>query len=136
MLTYCQNRGVSEDGKISCRKITRGDQEVTAAICESCPAAAANCGHLRFSLEKQGESTIILRYGNGRSEILEARPAGVRFTKAACAAQLRSIEPRQDCAGCPMRGEAFVRQVVPPAQVEVTPVRAKIIQFPARATGK
>jgi len=136
MLTYCQNRGVSEDGKISCRKIGRGDQEVSLAICESCPAAAANCGHLRFSLEKEGESTIVLRYGNGRTEVLEGGPAGVHFTKAACAAQLRSIDPRTDCAGCPMRGEAFVRQVVPPAHVEPASVRAKVIPFPVALSAK
>jgi hypothetical protein len=132
MLTYCQNRGVSEDGRISCRKIVRGDQEVSLAVCESCPAAAANCGHLRFSLEKEGESSIVLRYGNGRSEILEGGPAGVHFTKSACAAQLRQVEPHRDCAGCPMRGEAFVRQVLPPVRTDTAAIRAKVIPFPSR----
>jgi hypothetical protein len=136
MLKYCQHRGVSEDGKVICRKITRGDQEVSLAICEACPAAECNCGHLRFSLEKEGDCAVIIRYGNGRSEVLEGGPSGVRFTKSACAAQMRTIDTHRDCVGCPLRSNGFVRNVIPPAQIELLPARAKIIRFPSPAAGR
>src|SRR5512137_163044 len=123
MLKYCQNRGVSEDGKVTCKKIVRGDAEVSLAICESCPAACANCGHLRFSLEKEGESSIVIRYGNGRTEVLEGGPGGVRLTKSACAAQMRSVDTHTDCPSCPLRSNGFVHDVIPPAQIDATPAR-------------
>lgn len=130
MLKYCQNRGVSEDGKVTCKKIIRGDAEVSLSICETCPAASANCGHLRFSLEKEGDSSIVIRYGNGRSEVLEGGPGGVRFTKCACSAQMRTVDTHKDCAGCAMRSEGFVHDAIPPAHVDTRPMRAKVIPFP------
>ncbi len=133
MLKYCQHRGVSEDGKITCRKIAKGDQEVSLAMCDACPAAACNCGHLRFSLEKDGGSAVVIRYGNGRTEVLETGPAAVRFVKSACAAMLRPIDIRTDCAGCPLRTDGFVREVIPPLEAAILPVRAKIIPFPKTA---
>jgi hypothetical protein len=136
MLTYCQHRGVSEDGKVICHKIVRGDQEVTLAICEACPAAACNCGHLRFSLEKDGDSTVLLRYGNGRTEVLESGPAAVHFSKAACAAQMRSIDVHSDCVGCPLRTQGFVHQVIPAVHAEALPTRAKIIPFRPSAAAR
>lgn len=129
MLTYCEYRGVSEDGKVTCRKIARGDQEVSLAICEACPAAACNCGHLRFSLQKESDSTVVIRYGNGRTEVLESGPAGVRFSKAACAALLRPVDTRSDCADCPLRSDGFVHDVLPPLRLDAQPVRAKVIPF-------
>ena len=102
MLKYCQHRGVSDEGKVSCRKIAKGDQEVSLAICEACPAAACNCGHLRFSLEKEGESRLLIRYGNGRTEVLDGGTAGVRFTKSACAAQMRSDRHAYRLCGLPV----------------------------------
>jgi hypothetical protein len=133
MLKYCQHRGVSEDGKVICRKIARGDQEVSLSICEACPAAACNCDHLRFSLEKEGESALVIRYGNGRTEVLESGPSGVHFTKSACAAQMRPVDTRTDCVGCPLRAGGFVRDVIPPSQINVLSPRAKILPFPKAA---
>lgn len=133
MLSYCQHRGVSEDGKVVCRKIGRGDQEVTLSICEACPAAACNCGHLRFSLEKEGDSPVVVRYGNGRSEVLDRGAQGVRLTKSACAVQLRTVDTRHDCNGCALRSEGFVRSIIPPSHVDVLPARAKVIPFPKTA---
>jgi hypothetical protein len=130
MLKYCQHRNVSEDGKVICQKIARGDQEVSLAICEACPAAQCNCGHLRFSLEKEGDTAVMIRYGNGRTELLEGGPSGVRLTKSACAAQLRPVDTRKDCVGCPLRSNGFVHDVIPPVQIDVMPARAKIIPFP------
>lgn len=135
MLRYCQHRGVSEDGKVICHKIARGDQEVSLAICEACPAAQCNCGHLRFSLEKEGDSAVMIRYGNGRTELLESGPSGVRLTKSACAAHLRPVDTRKDCVGCPLRSNGFVHEVIPPVQIDVMPSRAKIIPFPKAARG-
>jgi hypothetical protein len=135
MLTYCEHRGVSEDGKVTCRKIARGDSEVSLAICQACPAASCNCGHLRFSLEKQTESSIIIRYGNGRSEVMDLGPGGVRFTKSACAAQMRPVDTRKDCAGCPLRSDGFAHDVLPPAQVSTVPARATVIAFPRPGSG-
>ena len=136
MLTYCEYRGVSEEGKVTCRKIARGDQEVSLALCEACPAAACNCGHLRFSLEKENDSTVVIRYGNGRTEVLEGSPAGVRFSKSACAALLRPVDTQRDCTTCPLRSNGFVRAVIPAARIDAAPVRAKVIPFPfAKAVG-
>ncbi len=131
MLQYCQHRGVSEDGKIVCRKIARGDQEVSLALCEACPAAGCNCGQLRFSLEKESESTVVIRYGNGRSEVLEARPEALRFLKAACATLLRPIDTAFDCATCPLRTGGFVQDAIPAAVLEAMPRRAKVLSFPS-----
>jgi len=136
MLTYCQHRGVSEEGKVSCRKIARGDNEVSLSLCAACPAASCNCGHLRFSLEKEGESSVVIRYGNGKTDLLEGGPSGVRFTKSACAAQMRSVDTRSDCAGCPLRSDGFVHSVIPPARIEAMPARAKVIPFPRSASGR
>lgn len=133
MLKYCQHRGVDEDGKIICRKIARGDQEVTLAICDACPAAACNCGNLKFSLEKESDSTLTIRYGNGRTEVLEARPAGVHFVKAACSALMKPVDVHRDCSGCLLRKEGFVRDVIVAAQVDVVPAAPKVIPFPAAA---
>jgi len=129
MLTYCQHRSVSEEGKVTCRKILRGDSEVSLAMCEACPAAQCNCGHLRFSLEKEGDTNVVIRYGNGKTDVLESGPSGVRFAKAACAAQLRPVDTKTDCTGCPLRSDGFVHNVMPPMRVEVSPVRAKVIPF-------
>ena len=136
MLKYCENRTVSEDGKVTCKKIARGDREVSLAMCEVCPAASCNCGHLRFSLEKEGDTSVVIRYGNGRTEVLEGGPTRVRFTKSACAAQLRPVDTRKDCAGCPLRGDGFVHDVVAPARVDVLPARAKVIPFPKAAMAR
>jgi hypothetical protein len=136
MLKYCQHRGVSEEGKVTCRKIMRGDSEVSLAICEACPAAICNCGRLRFSLEKEGESAVVIRYGNGRSEVLEGGPSGVRFTKSACAAQMRPVDTHKDCAGCPLRSDGFVHDVIAPAHIDILPARAKVIPFPRMAGGR
>jgi hypothetical protein len=136
MLRYCQHRGVSDEGKVTCKKIARGDNEVLLSICEACPAASCNCGHLRFSLEKENDSAVVIRYGNGKTEVLEAAPSGVRFTKSACAAQLRPVDTRTDCVGCPLRSNGFVHDVVPAVQVESSPLRAKIVAFPRAASGR
>jgi hypothetical protein len=136
MLKYCQHRGVSEEGKVTCKKIARGDNEVSLTICEACPAASCNCGHLRFSLEKESDSAVVIRYGNGKTEVLEAGPSGVRLTKSACAAQLRPVDTRSDCVGCPLRGNGFVHDVLPPVQVDRAPARAKIVAFPKLAGGR
>jgi len=130
MSKYCQHRAVSDDGRITCRKIMKGDQEVSLAMCEACPAAAASCGHLRFSLEKEGGSAVVIRYGNGRTEVLETGPAGVSFVKAACAALLRPIDTRADCAGCLLRTEGFARELIPATELPAMPGRARIIPFP------
>jgi hypothetical protein len=140
MLTYCLHRDVADDGKITCKKIVRGDPEVTVAICAACPAAACNCGHLRFSLQREEGGQVILNWGSGRREIIESRPPGVRFIKAACAVLLRPIETAQPCAACPLRTDGFIRSipmseqvVVPtPPPVSLPPASgvAKIIRFP------
>lgn len=133
MLTYCQHRTVSEDGKVTCRKIIRGDTEVSLATCEACPAAQCNCGHLRFSLEKEAGSNVVIRYGNGKTDVLDSEQTGIRFAKSACAAQLRPVDTRTDCAACPLRSDGFVHSVTPPIRIDAPPARARIIPFRALA---
>ena len=73
---------------------------------------------------------MVIRYGNGRTEVLEGGPTAVRLTKSACAAQMRPVDTHKDCVGCPLRSGGFVHDVIPATQIDVMPTRAKIIHFP------
>jgi hypothetical protein len=106
MLKPCQFRQVTNDGLLVCSKITGPNREVTAEICQACPVAAIDCQHLRVSLTKEESGSIIVRYGNGRSEVLEGEPSGVRMQKAACAALAVQVSGPQMCVGCALHAPA------------------------------
>jgi len=99
----CEHRQVTADGRIVCRKVARGDAEVSPALCASCPAALAGCEHLRFTLRKYAPVPIVVRYGGGRTEVWGDAPPAMRFERAACALRREPIGSPADCAGCALR---------------------------------
>lgn len=106
MLEPCRHRGVSDQGQLLCAKIKGLDREVSQDICEACPVLSADCPHLRFALEKQGGADIIVRFGNGRSEVWKGEPAGVRLQRAACALVSLPISTVNACATCALHRAA------------------------------
>jgi hypothetical protein len=106
MLTPCRFRNVTEDGQLVCARIAAGDCEVSPDICRACPVAAVNCRHLRASLAKRDGGGIIVRYGNGRSEVWPGEPAGVHMQRAACAAICLPVAGPEACAGCHLHSPA------------------------------
>ena len=98
----CEHRTVSKDGRIVCRKIVSGDNEVSPNVCRTCSYKAVRCGHLRFCLNQTAPSRLIVRY-NGRTEIWDDDPPEVRFEQAACAAKVMPIQHPKQCVGCALR---------------------------------
>ena len=128
-LCSCPHRGVADDGRVVCAKISRGDNEVSPAFCAACPAAQINCQHLRFTLEKSLASSIIVHYGNGKSEVWDARPPAVHFNRAACLARVMPIVSSKGCAaGCVLHQAAVSKAEDMPVSV---PMPGKVIPFPA-----
>jgi len=128
-LYSCPHRGVADDGRVVCAKISRGDNEVSPALCATCPAAQINCQHLRFTLEKSLASSIIVHYGNGKTEVWDDRPPALRFNRAACLARVVPIVSGKDCAaGCALHQAAVSHAEEAPASV---PLPGKVIPFPA-----
>ena len=111
----CQYRSVGRDGRITCKKIVEGDNEVSPNICRDCPARQVSCDKLRFSLQKSSPSPIVVRYGNGHSEVWNNEPARITFLRAACA--LRSA------------GEPVLEEIPLPRKVARG---GKVIVFPQR----
>jgi len=99
----CRYRSVANDGRITCRKIVQGDDEVSPSICRTCPARACGCDNLCFSLRKRTPSPIVVRYGNGRVEVWDDGPPTVSFMRAACAIKMMPITSPELCAHCSLR---------------------------------
>lgn len=136
----CIYRKAEEDGRIVCEKIVFGDNQVDPNLCRACPVAAINCAHLRFTLEKLESATILVRYGNGRSEVWPGEPARVSLSHGACAARVIPVEGPRTCAGCALRRPMVVPERVAAQVAAVQPapsagqaVRGRIIPFPQRA---
>lgn len=110
----CEHRTVSKDGRIVCRKIATGDNEVSPNICRTCPFKAVRCEHLRFSLRKTEPCRLIVRF-NGRTEIWDDEPPDVRFEQAACAAKVLPIQHPKQCVGCALRQPVAVGSGAVPA---------------------
>jgi hypothetical protein len=108
MLKPCQYRNVTEEGRLECAKIVRGDREITPEICQACPFTAINCEHLRFSLEKDRGGSVLVHYANGRTEVLDGEPDGVRFHRAACSLLAIPVSGPAMCARCALRQPAVV----------------------------
>jgi hypothetical protein len=134
LFTPCEHRTVSKDGRIVCGKIVEGEDSISADVCRRCPVRAVNCAHLRFSLRQATGSPLLVRY-NGRTEVWDEEPAGVRFERAACAVQVKVVEHPRVCAGCPLRcavevaGEGALerqRRVVGGGKVVVFPGREMV----------
>ncbi len=129
MLKPCQYRTVNEGGQLICAKIVQGDREVSEEICSACPVAAINCQHLRFSLTKNEQAQIVVRYANGRQEVWDREAPGVRFQRVACAALCIPLDGVSVCQQCSLRRPA----VVAGAQMAVLPAAEPQTAAPAAA---
>ena len=132
-------RSVARDGRIICDKITEGDNEVSPNLCRDCPAGQIKCDKLRFSLQKFSPSPIVVRYGNGHSEVWNDESPRITFLRAACAAKIAPISDPRQCAACalrtvsePMIEEIPLPRVVRQAHHDVA-AGGKVIAFPQRA---
>lgn len=144
----CEYRTALDDGRIVCDKITEGNPEVNPNICRHCPLAVINCSHLRFTLRKVGHKPILVRFGNGASDVWDDDPPAVELVRGACAEKVKPIIGRRDCVGCdaqcpmwdniplesvPLRGPL-------PREASVAPADNvdNVIQFPpaANRTGR
>lgn len=126
----CQYRSVDRDGRIICKKIVEGDNEVSPNLCRDCPAKQITCDKLRFSLQKLSVSPIVVRYGNGHSEVWRDEPAKISFLRAACVAKVIPISDPRQCAACALRGvgEPVIEEIPLPKVAS-----GKVIAFPQRA---
>lgn len=122
----CPQRQVADDGRIVCRLIAAGDNEVAPQLCHDCPVRTAGCAHLRCSLQKVASSPIVVRYATGRSEVLEGQPARISFLQAGCAARVAPLHSARECAACAQHSARAAAAVTAPA------VGGKVIAFPRR----
>jgi len=99
----CQQRSVSEDGRVTCDKIVMGDHEVSPQVCDDCPATICNCQFLRFALEKTALTPITVRWASGRMEVWDDQPPRVSFLRAACSLKTTRVLSPTDCLDCPLR---------------------------------
>jgi hypothetical protein len=138
----CEHRSVAADGRIVCRKIAWGENNVSPSLCRACPSQAVNCIHLRFSLRHSPPSSLLVRF-SGRTEIwTDDRPA-LEFQQAACALQVMPLHSPRSCASCPMRQPIGTTEAVPVAHPRpadgrgtrpaVTP--GKVVPFPEQERG-
>ena len=98
----CEHRSVAPDGRIVCRKIAWGENDVSPSLCRACPSQTVNCAHLRFSLRHSPPSSLLVRF-SGRTEVwTDDRPA-LEFQQAACALQVMPLHSPRSCASCAMR---------------------------------
>ncbi len=102
-LKPCPFRQVDGDGNILCDKIKSGDRAVSPNVCRACPIAAIHCAHLRATLARQTHPPVVVRYGNGKTEIWEDPTPPIALERAACAEKVMPILSPRDCAGCPLR---------------------------------
>lgn len=102
MRPICSFARVANDGRIICTKIAQGDNEVSPALCFTCPARQCSCDHLRFSLVRTSPSPFIVRW-NGRTDVWNNEPPQVAFLRAACAAKITPLPSSQECLSCELR---------------------------------
>ncbi|MCI0478531.1 MAG: hypothetical protein L0Y55_20005, partial [Anaerolineales bacterium] len=103
-LKPCPYRHADDDGHILCDKIKTGDREVSPNICRACPVAQINCAHLRAALEHHARPPIVVRWGNGKSQVWDDfAQDSLTLARAACAEKVLPIHSARDCAGCALR---------------------------------
>jgi len=153
-LNPCPYRHVGDEGHIVCDKIKTGDREVTPNICRACPIAQINCGHLRATLDHQGHAPVVVRWGNGKTQVWDDQAPSISFRNAACAEKVIPIHSGKECAGCQLRqpllavqaiaratpaerrptvtraSRAVANQPAPAAQATATPPVAQILPAP------
>jgi hypothetical protein len=118
----CQHRKVSDEGRIICSKIALGDNQVSPNLCRDCPAKACNCDHLRFSLQKPSLSPIVVRWGNGHTEVWDDQPPALSFLHSACSLKALPISSPRDCMGCALREGCLPQEEIQSVPQEVVVV--------------
>lgn len=124
----CPHGNVAEDGRIVCKMILSGDNEVSPNLCRECPARAIACDQLRFSLQKIVSRPITVRYATGRVEVLDDQPPRLVFQRAACAEQVVPVDSPLQCAACELRSRHTAQPATLPARMPAG--KGKIIPFP------
>jgi hypothetical protein len=110
-LKSCPYRHVGEEGHILCDKIKTGEREVSPNVCRACPISHINCAHLRATLDNQSRPPIVVRWGNGKSQVWDDfAQDSLTLTRAACAEKVSPILSPRDCAGCALRITADSQQ--------------------------
>lgn len=114
-LKPCPYRHVGDEGHILCDKIKTGDREVSPNICRACPISQINCGHLRAVLDNQSRPPITVRWGNGKTQVLDDfAQQSISMQRAACAAKVTPIHSARDCAGCALRQPLVLASTIQP----------------------
>jgi hypothetical protein len=108
----CEHRKVSRDGRIICSKIALGDNQVSPNLCRDCPAKACDCGNLRFCLQKSSLSPVVVRWGNGNTEVWDDQPPAISFLHSACNVRTIPISSPGDCMGCVLREGALAQEEI------------------------
>lgn len=115
-LKPCPYRRVGDEGHILCEKIKTGNREVSPNVCRACPISQINCAHLRATLDNQTRPPIIVRWGNGRTRVLDDfAQQSISMQRAACAAKVAPIHSARDCAGCMLRQPLVLAESIQPA---------------------
>ncbi len=118
-LKPCPYRHVGEEGHILCNKIKSGDREVSPNICRACPISQINCAHLRATLDNQSRPPIVVRWGNGKTQVWnDFATQSISLERAACAAKVTPIHSARDCAGCPLRQPLIAAEAIAPADAK------------------
>ena len=124
----CPHRSVAKDGRIICKMILSGDNEVSPNLCRECPAKAIACDHLRFSLQKIASRPIMVRYATGRVEVLDDQPPRIAFLRAACQEKVMPVNSPLECTRCELHSERAIQPITRP--VSVPAGKGKVIPFP------
>lgn len=111
-LKPCPYRHADDEGHILCDKIKTGDREVSPNVCRDCPIAAINCAHLRATLNHHAPLPITVRWGNGKTDVLEDDAPALALQRAACAAKVTPILSPRECAGCPLRKALAIAEIL------------------------
>lgn len=124
----CPHRSVAKDGRIICKMILSGDNEVSPNLCHDCPARAIACDQLRFSLQKMSSHPIIVRYATGRVEVLDDQPSRIAFLRAACQEKVMPVNTPLECTRCELHWERVAQPIARTTSVPAG--KGKVIPFP------
>ncbi len=114
-LKPCLYRSVDDAGRVLCGRIHAGEREVSPTLCQNCPIAEINCAHLRASLTHTTRPPILVRFGNGRTELWDDPVPPLAFQHAACAAKIEPIHNPHACSRCSLRQNPEMRPCLPVA---------------------
>lgn len=112
-LKPCPYRLVDNEGRILCNQIKSGDRQISPGTCQVCPVAQIDCTHLRAALNQQSRVPLIVRWGNGKSEIWGDPTPPLILERAACSVLKTPILSPRDCVGCILRQALITPDATP-----------------------